>query len=619
MNIRRRVRRFYIPLLVKGKRIIKGITPRKYWKDIQILHFYSTGFTLQLLALLGFSMLLAMMETFQIVLLYPILDASFNLGGEKNAFFDPLYYMVRTYMDLPDLVAFCLLFILFVFLTFVVKNCYTLISLTFTKGVIIKIKASLFQKLMTNEYRYFVDTGQGDILYKVVSAPASIKTFLETSSKIIVDVVMILSILMLLFLLSPIGMIILIIIGTIFFSIVRVVGNRYSYVIGKIRMKSVSSENKVISEYVHGIRQIRSVSGDLSWRREYDLALNNYWDKYVKFKFTEQLPNSILHTLFYSSVGLIVIAIFYIYEENFFILLPLIGTFAYSALKLLPNLTDLSSKYVSIMDSWPNVEDIYHFLLDRKYDTIRNGKEQFSELVSDIQFKNVGFSYNPGQNLIEDLNLTIRKNGITALVGLSGSGKSTVVSLLLRYYDVSEGQILINGTDLREYDIATFLSRVGYVSQDTFIFNASIRDNIAFGGGYTDEEVIEASKKANIHAFINSLKHGYESMVGDRGIKLSGGEKQRIAIARALVRKPEFLVLDEATSNLDNESEAIVQESINRVSETITTFIIAHRLSTIRRADVIYVMSKGRIVESGNHEELLEMKGKYWELYETGG
>ncbi|MGB4052482.1 MAG: ATP-binding cassette domain-containing protein, partial [Methanoculleus sp.] len=227
----------------------------------------------------------------------------------------------------------------------------------------------------------------------------------------------------------------------------------------------------------------------------------------------------------------------------------------------------------------------------------------------------VDFCYYEGQDLVEGLNLTIPKNRVTALVGHSGSGKSTIVSLLLRYYDVSNGRILVNGIDLREYDLATFLEKIGYVSQDTFIYNDSIRANIAFGDDYTDEEIAEAARKANIHTFIMGLSEGYDTVVGDQGLRLSGGEKQRIAIARALVRKPEILVLDEATSNLDNESEAIVQDSINKVSETITTFIIAHRLSTIRRADVINVMSKGTIVESGSHDELMEREGRYFELY----
>ena len=271
------------------------------------------------------------------------------------------------------------------------------------------------------------------------------------------------------------------------------------------------------------------------------------------------------------------------------------------------------------MDAYADLERIYEFLNDYRYSTIKNGTAQFDSLKSDILFENVGFEYYKGQDLIDELNLTIHRNKVTALVGHSGSGKSTVVSLLLRYYDVSKGRILVNDMDLREYDLATFLGKVGYVSQDTFIYNDSIRKNIAFGSDYTEDQIIAAAKRANIHGYIEGLPHGYDTIVGDQGLKLSGGEKQRIAIARALIREPEILVLDEATSNLDNESEAIVQESINRVSETITTFIVAHRLSTIRRADVIYVMSKGRIVEMGNHDELMDMKGRYCELYEISG
>ncbi|HQB99869.1 MAG TPA: ATP-binding cassette domain-containing protein, partial [Methanospirillum sp.] len=227
--------------------------------------------------------------------------------------------------------------------------------------------------------------------------------------------------------------------------------------------------------------------------------------------------------------------------------------------------------------------------------------------------------YHDRQELIGNLDLTIHQNKVTALVGHSGSGKSTIISLLLRYYDVSDGRILCNGTDIREYDIETILARVGYVSQDTFIFNASIRENIAFGSDYSDEQIITAAQRANIHSFIMSLPDKYDSMVGEHGLKLSGGEKQRIAIARALVREPEILVLDEATSNLDNESEAIVQDSINQVAETVTTFIVAHRLSTVRNANAIYVMSKGRVVECGTHEELMEKRGRYFELYERNG
>ena len=374
-----------------------------------------------------------------------------------------------------------------------------------------------------------------------------------------------------------------------------------------------------VLQYIQGIRQIRSVHGDDFWEGQYISALRTYWDKYVKYRFTERLPSSLLMMVFFIGIAMMVIILYYMYADRFLSIIPLIGTFAFSALKVLPRLTSFSTLNSHMLNTYPNLEKNFFFLNDHRYNAIKNGTTSFTSLKSDIIFDDVEFRYYTEQELIEHLNLTIHKNRVTALVGHSGSGKSTVISLLLRYYDVSKGKILVNGTDIRAFDIGTFLAKVGYVSQDTFIYNASIRDNIAFGNEYSKEQVVLAAQRANIHSFIVSLPDGYDSMVGDQGLKLSGGEKQRIAIARALVRNPEILVLDEATSNLDNESEAKVQESINRVAETVTTFIVAHRLSTIRRADVIYVMSRGRIVEYGSHENLMEMHGRYYELYERNG
>jgi len=213
------------------------------------------------------------------------------------------------------------------------------------------------------------------------------------------------------------------------------------------------------------------------------------------------------------------------------------------------------------------------------------------------------------------MNFEIKKDQITALVGSSGSGKSTIVNLLLRLYDVDKGSISIDDINIKDYENFSFLKKVGFVSQDTFIFNSTIKENITFGEEYTDQEVIEAAKLANADEFINKSPDGYETIVGDRGLKLSGGEKQRLAIARAIIRKPEILILDEATSSLDNVSEAVVQQAINKVSNNCTTFIIAHRLSTVQNADMILVLDKGKIVESGTHKELLKKKGNYWELY----
>jgi ABC-type multidrug transport system fused ATPase/permease subunit len=195
--------------------------------------------------------------------------------------------------------------------------------------------------------------------------------------------------------------------------------------------------------------------------------------------------------------------------------------------------------------------------------------------------------------------MKIPKGKMTALVGPSGSGKSTIAHLLLRLYDPTDGQIIINGCDLKEYDVNTYRDIVGYVSQDPFIFNATIRENILFGGNFTDVEMIQAAKLAHAHEFIMELADGYDTLVGDQGVILSGGEKQRIVIARAMIRRPELLILDEATSALDNISEAAVQKAIDQVAQECTTLVIAHRLTTIKNADLIVVLDRAGSLKQG--------------------
>jgi ABC-type multidrug transport system fused ATPase/permease subunit len=246
----------------------------------------------------------------------------------------------------------------------------------------------------------------------------------------------------------------------------------------------------------------------------------------------------------------------------------------------------------------------------------KNGEIIFERVHSSIDFKNVYFHYdNENEQVIRGFSAEIPKNNTVAIVGPSGAGKSTIVNLLGRLYDPQEGRILVDGVDLRDFDVSTWRRRISIVSQDIVLFNDTVANNIAFGeDSTTRHKIVSASKLASANTFIEELPDGYDTMLGDRGVRLSGGQKQRIAIARAFLSEPDVLIIDEGTSHLDSVTEYEIQKAVASLSQNRTVVIIAHRLSTIKNANKILVMENGRIVENGSHNELIELQGNYWNL-----
>lgn len=259
-------------------------------------------------------------------------------------------------------------------------------------------------------------------------------------------------------------------------------------------------------------------------------------------------------------------------------------------------------------------------LVDEDYDvTDKKGARDLKVVDGKLEFRNVSFHYNDGgTEVLSNMNFTVKPGETVALVGMSGGGKSTIVSLIPRFYDVTEGGIYMDDHNLKDVSIHTLRDQIGLVLQDSILFSDSVKANILMGKPHaTHEEVMVAAKAANAHDFIEMLPEGYDTKVGERGVKLSGGQKQRIAIARVFLKNPPILILDEATSALDLESEALIQDSLERLASDRTTLIVAHRLSTITHADQILVIDHGELAEQGTHDELMKKQGVYFNLFQV--
>ncbi|EVZ23653.1 hypothetical protein U363_02810, partial [Staphylococcus aureus S39411] len=277
----------------------------------------------------------------------------------------------------------------------------------------------------------------------------------------------------------------------------------------------------------------------------------------------------------------------------------------------------LVASFTTLTQSFASMDRVFQ-LIDEDYD-IKNGvgAQPIEIKQGRIDIDHVSFQYNDNEApILKDINLSIEKGETVAFVGMSGGGKSTLINLIPRFYDVTSGQILIDGHNIKDFLTGSLRNQIGLVQQDNILFSDTVKENILLGRPTaTDEEVVEAAKMANAHDFIMNLPQGYDTEVGERGVKLSGGQKQRLSIARIFLNNPPILILDEATSALDLESESIIQEALDVLSKDRTTLIVAHRLSTITHADKIVVIENGHIVETGTHRELIAKQGAYEHLY----
>ena len=292
-----------------------------------------------------------------------------------------------------------------------------------------------------------------------------------------------------------------------------------------------------------------------------------------------------------------------------------IMAFQWYTFLLLNPVWNIVNSFSELQRSLAAMERVFDILAMENDKPDRPDATDAPHVVHEIRFEHVEFEYRENRPVVLDFDVAVPGGSVVALVGRSGAGKTTITDLVARFHDPTKGRILLNGTDIRDFRLRTYRDLLALVQQDVFLFDGSVADNIAFGRhDATMAEVEDAARRANAHEFIEKLPDGYDTFIGERGVKLSGGQCQRLAIARAILAQPQILILDEATSNLDTESEQLIQASMATLLADRTTFMIAHRLSTIRRADLILLMEEGRVVERGNHEELMALKGTYYQM-----
>ncbi|MBI1299289.1 ATP-binding cassette domain-containing protein [bacterium] len=380
--------------------------------------------------------------------------------------------------------------------------------------------------------------------------------------------------------------------------------------------------NEHINEYISGMRLVRTFAQE-------NVALQKVEDHLQKSRTAKRqgLVWSSLVSPVFQSVLVIGIACFLLasyFAVNVFGAQPLAQTAVFLLIlyRLMPRIGTVNTSMARQMQYLPALERIAAMLRSDDKEYLNQGKLPFTQLQQKIEFKDVSLSYEGGErSALDEFNAIIPRGSMVALVGESGAGKSSIMNLLLRLYEPSSGQIMVDGVDLSNLKRSDWLNHIGIVDQDPFLLNATIRENIAFGKPDADEDaIIRAAQAANAHEFIMDLNHGYDTKVGDRGIRLSGGQRQRISIARAILRDPELLLFDEATSDLDSQSEMLIQAAIHELRQEHTLLVIAHRLSTVSMADSILVLSQGKLVEQGTHAELLETSGTYarfWQIQST--
>ena len=492
----------------------------------------------------------------------------------------------------------------------------TIFSTVISSSIYKDIVTDIYNKIQTLDMEYFSGKKIGDMMTRTMTDPSNINSIILEVFNMIPEVIKLVLCLGIAFYIDFDLTLGVMIVTPILIVTVRKYAKRLKRS-GKQRQEALDSLNSKLQETLSGIRVIRAFATEKHEINDFKKKNINLKKIAVKSARYNAKANSIMEAMNYIIIALLLMFSGYrvlraknFTPGDFITIVGAISSMYTPARRAMTRFNSISANISSITRVSEILEEVPAIV--NKKDCLK-----FENFARDITFENVDFKYKDStEKILKNINLDVKKGETIAFVGNSGGGKSTLVNLIPRFFDVSSGSLKIDGIDIRDYEIKSLRKAIGIVPQETFLFSGTILSNIKYSRqNATFEEIVEAAKQANAHEFIENLSDGYNTEIGERGVKLSGGQKQRIAIARAILENPQILILDEATSALDNESEKLVQDALEKLMDGKTTFVIAHRLTTIENSNKIVVIQKGEIKEIGNHNELLNKNGIYKALY----